>query len=161
MKLELEQDLDFQRRQWRLERIGWAVIGCIIVAGLAGLFGHSPFARAHVQTADQKLTIEYDRFARYESDAEIRVSVELDGGGEQVFRLWMVSEYLDSLKVLEIDPVPLRGEAQEGGHAFVFKARPDRTTVKFLVQFRSLGLVSGNINKDEGAHALVQHFVWP
>src|SRR5215204_3554855 len=99
MKLELDQDLAFQHRQWRFERIGWAVMGLVIIASLAGLFGHSPFARAQVQTADHKLTVEYDRFARYESDAEIKVLVEIDGGEERVFRLWIDDEYLDTLKV--------------------------------------------------------------
>ena len=161
MKLELKQDLAFQHRQWRLERIGWAMMGLIIIAGLAGLFGHSPFARAQVQTADHKLTIEYDRFARYESDAEIKISVEMDGGEERGFRLWLDDDYLDSLKVLQIQPAPLRGEARQGSHAFVFKTRSDRTTVKFLVQFTSVGLVTGRINKDDDAQALVKHFVWP
>ena len=161
MKLELEQDLAFQYRQWQLERIGWAVMGLTIVAGLAGLFGHSPFTRAEVQSGDQKLTIQYDRFARYESNAEIKVSVEIDGAEEQVFRLWLDDDYLDTLKVLEIEPVPVRGEAREGSHAFVFKGHPDRTTVKLLVQFQSFGLITGTIKKDDGAQALLKHFVWP
>ena len=74
--MDIEQDLSFQHREWRRERIGWVVIGLILLAGLLGLFGHHPFARATSQTAKGQLTVEYDRFA------SIRKYRRVDGDGQ-------------------------------------------------------------------------------
>jgi hypothetical protein len=39
--LEIRQDLSFERRDWMMQRLGWAVIGLLILAGLTGLTGSS------------------------------------------------------------------------------------------------------------------------
>ena len=46
--LEIEQDHDFQRRSWRLQRAGWIVLSLVLLAGLLGLFGSGPLAHATV-----------------------------------------------------------------------------------------------------------------
>ena len=99
--LQIEQDLPFQYRQWRVERAGWAIIGLIILAAFAGVFGHHPFARATAQTPDGALVVEYDRFARYESDTEMNVSVTLNADSGTRFRFWMDDDYLEKLKAAE------------------------------------------------------------
>jgi uncharacterized membrane protein YcaP (DUF421 family) len=38
MALEIDQDLVFQQHQWRVQRIAWIGLGCIVLATLAGLF---------------------------------------------------------------------------------------------------------------------------
>lgn len=45
-ELEIEEDLDFQRRMWRLQQIGWALLVLVVVAALLGLFGKGPLSRA-------------------------------------------------------------------------------------------------------------------
>ncbi|MEP7151377.1 MAG: hypothetical protein ABI856_06680, partial [Nitrospira sp.] len=67
-KIQIEQDLPFQYRQWRLERIGQVLLACCIVAALLGLFGHNPLSTTTGQTSDGRLSIHYDRFARIESN---------------------------------------------------------------------------------------------
>ena len=41
------EDLGFQVREWRLERIGWAVMVVIIVAALSGVLGGGGLVAAH------------------------------------------------------------------------------------------------------------------
>lgn len=84
--LQIEPDLPFQYRQWHVEGADWAIIGLIILAALAGVFGHNPFARATAQTPDGTLIVKYDRFARYESDTEMNVSVTLNADSGTRFR---------------------------------------------------------------------------
>lgn len=37
--LEISQDLEFQKRSWTIQRVGWVVIALLILAGLLGVFG--------------------------------------------------------------------------------------------------------------------------
>jgi hypothetical protein len=124
------------------------------------LFGHHPLARSKVETPDQKLVIEYDRFARSESNAEIKVSVVgIEDKG--VFFLWLDEEYVDAFNVVDVVPVPLRGESRQGSRAFVFQTQGSRFTIKLLVQFQSFGLVTGGISGNDGNRVFLYHLIWP
>lgn len=158
---QVEQDLRFQYREWRGERIGWVIIALLIGAALGGFFGHHPLARVTGQSSDGRLSVLYDRYARYEANAELIVTLEPDADGAQIVRLWFDPHYLDSLKVLAVSPVPLRGEAREGGRAFVFQTDGGRFTATLSVQFDTIGLVHGSVWADEGKSLSVTHMVWP
>ena len=34
--LEIHQDLPFQRRSWTVQRVGWAIMALVVLAGLLG-----------------------------------------------------------------------------------------------------------------------------
>ena len=40
--MRIEEDRAYQRREWRFERIGWAVMAALLMAGLIGLLGDGP-----------------------------------------------------------------------------------------------------------------------
>ena len=160
-RLELEQDLKLQDRHWRVERVGWVLIALIMCAGLLGLFGHHPFTRAVAHTSDGQLLLEYDQYARYESNGDFRVTLTPDLNGRGVIRIWFDDAYLDSLNVLAVSPMPIRGETREGKRAFVFQMDGDRFTAIFSVHFKQIGLVHGRVNADEGQTVVLSHFVWP
>lgn len=160
-KLEVEQDLHFQYREWRIERIGWFVIGLLLVAATLGVFGHHPLAKATVQTSDGRLSVQYDRFTRYQTNVDFLATLEPDKDGSGIAHLWFDPQYLDNLKVVAVSPVPLRGEAKIGGRAFVFKTDGTRFTATVSVQFETIGSVHGRIWTDEAKPLALSHFVWP
>ncbi len=160
-KIQIEQDLPFHYRQWRLERMGQVLIACCIVAALLGLFGHNPLSTATRQTVDGRLSIHYDRFARIESNSAFLVTFEPGKPGDGVVRLWLDQEYLDAFKVTAVSPVPIRGEARDGSRAFVFQTDGSRFTAVLSVQFQAVGMVHGSVRADDGEPLAVTHFVWP
>lgn len=160
-ELEIPQELTFQYRHWRRERIGWVLIAVVLAAGLLGIFGHHPLARATTQSKDGMFTIEYDRYARYESNAELALMVEPDKQGDGIIRLWFDVDYLDSLKVVGVSPLPLRGDAREGGRDFVFQSDGHPLTALLSIQFQRVGIVRGRVRINEGEILPITHFVWP
>lgn len=66
--LELEDDMRFQHRLWRIERLGWLLMALLVVAAAAGL-GPGPLART--QASGERLLVEYDRVARLDTATEI------------------------------------------------------------------------------------------
>jgi hypothetical protein len=159
--LEIEQDLPFQYRNWRIERISWIIIALIIVAACFGAFGHHTLVRVKGQTPSGQLSIEYDRFARYESNTEISIFVETNDASQKLFRLWMDDGYFNALRVVDIMPLPVRGEASEGRRAFVFQVDGGRFTARLLVQFQSIGIITGIISGNDGEQISLKHMVWP
>ena len=149
-KIDIEQDLPFQYRQWRMERLGQVLIACCIMAALLGLFGHSPLSTAARQTVDGRLSIHYDRFARNETNTDLLVTLNRTRMADGIVRLWLDQDYLDAFKVTAVSPVPIRGEARDGARAFVFQTDGSRFTATLSVQFEAVGLVHGSVRADEG-----------
>lgn len=157
----MEQDLPFQYRQWRLERIGQVLVACCLIAALLGLFGHHPLASITHQTADGRLSINYDRFARIESTSDVRLKLEPRKDGNGVVRVWLDQEYLDSLQLTSLSPTPLRVETHKRGRTFVFQTDGSRFTVRLSIQFQAVGTVHGSVRVDDGDTLAVTQFVWP
>ena len=60
--LEVSQDLDHEKKFWLVQRIGWALLFLLWLAGVAGLFGSGPLSGSTASAPD--LRLEYDRFVR-------------------------------------------------------------------------------------------------
>ena len=159
--LEVDQDLHFQSREWRAERIGWLIIASLLLAAAFGVFGGHPLAKVTVQTSDGRLSIQYDRYTRYQTNVEFLVTLVPDQDGSGLASLWFDPEYLDNLKVLAVSPMPVRGEAREGGRAFVFQTDGSRFTASLSVQFETMGWVRGSVWTDQGKPLALSHLVWP
>ncbi|MGC3974321.1 MAG: hypothetical protein QM771_08085 [Nitrospira sp.] len=159
--LEIQDDLPFQYRHWKLQRMGWWGIACILAAGLLGLFGHHPFSRTTAQTQDGMLLVTYDRFGRASSDAEVLLTVTPQKQGGGTFRVWFDSEYLDAVRVVSVSPLPLRGEARQGGRDFVMQTDAGPSTLLLSVQFQTFGVIRGRVRINEGEPVWITHLVWP
>ena len=90
--LALDQDLDFQRRSWRLQRLGWSAMGVTVLAALLGLFGTGPLSSATVSSQDEALTLQYNRFWRVQSPMTLRLSVTPDPRSPHETRVGLESD---------------------------------------------------------------------
>ncbi len=52
----VEEDIGFQRKVWRFERIGWYALLLIIVLTLAGVFSKGPLSSKHAVSTDGNLS---------------------------------------------------------------------------------------------------------
>jgi hypothetical protein len=111
--LEIAQDLDFQRKEWRVQRIGWVVMALLILASLLGLTGRGVLARATIGDTGSRLQLTYSRFDRLEAPTTLDLQIAGDAvTGEQV-ELWVDRDYLQSLQIEQVVPEPeeVRGTA--------------------------------------------------
>lgn len=82
----LHFDETFQRREWRAQRAGWAVLALLVGGALAGLTGGSgPLARARV--AQSSLEVDYPRIARRLRDAEVTIRSHAATSGRFALRV--------------------------------------------------------------------------
>ena len=79
--LEIAQDLAFQRREWTIQRVAWAVMALVALAGLLGLFGGAgPLTRA--AAGNGALRLDYARFERKHAPTELRLQVAAGVAGD-------------------------------------------------------------------------------
>ncbi len=85
--LEMRQDLEFQRRMWVVQRVGWVMMALAALAALLGLFGGAGASSgATAGSREAPLSIEeYERFLRVGKPAALRVHVGAPPGtGEEL-----------------------------------------------------------------------------
>ena len=95
--MEIDADLSFHRRVWIAQRIGWFLVGLLIIAALLGFFGSGPVSRASVQ--GNGLRIEYERFARKQQPTKILFAIY---GARPQSQLELSRAYFDSVQIEQI-----------------------------------------------------------
>lgn len=127
--LELEQDLDAQRREWRFERAGWCVIAVVMGAALLGLFGDGPLARVGRSSARGDLSIEYDRVARSGAESHLAIRLGPDPSGDTLATVVVGRELLEAVDVERITPEPLDSRASATEVLYRFRRADPRQPI--------------------------------
>ena len=109
--LELEQDIDAQRREWRFERAGWLLIVVLVVAALTGAFGDGPLARHVARSPVNGATVEYDRVVRSGTASTLTLMLGASDATDTIADFAFDRRYLASMGVDRITPAPIESRA--------------------------------------------------
>jgi hypothetical protein len=157
--LQLDEDLDFQRREWRASKILWIVVLAIMTATALGVFGSGALSSGERRTPDGALAIEYQRFTRFGASSRLSVSLATTPGSP--VELSLSSAYLDAMSIVAIVPQPIAQEPADGGVRFRWTAAASRATrVHFDVQPVKRLLVRGVLGAPQHSIEFWQ-FVYP
>jgi len=157
-----DEDIGFQRRQWRVERFGWAAMVLVIIAALAGVLGGGGIVELATASDSTSLTeVRYARFARYSSSTTLEVNVTASASGRPM-RLSISDQYLGAMNVRAITPSPISTSIASRQHVFVFdRAASAAATIRFELVPQSIGRHEGWIAVDGAAPVFFSHFVYP
>jgi hypothetical protein len=161
--LEIDQDIEFQRRSWRVQRIGWVAMVILVGLGLVGGLGSGPLSR-QVLVVPGVLHLDYKRLTRYQSPEKLIVRLQSAAISGREVGLWIDREYLDASKVETVTPPPIHVES--GADRLVYFFRLARTgepaAISFLLHSEHLGPVAGRIGiVDSDASISFRQFVYP
>lgn len=163
--LEIEQSMDFQRREWRVERVGWTAMALVLVAALLGFFGGAgPFTIATVAAdGDAPLRLEYDRFGRFESQASLRVHVPPAAVRADTVNVWIDRSYLRGVTIDQISPTPKSVEAgpDRMTYTFAVTGASDPVEISISLTLIKIGSRKGRIGLTPGSSLEFHQFVYP
>lgn len=158
-KAPVEEDMRFQRRFWRVQRIGWAFMALVLIAAALGVFSEGPLSWTHAQ-GDQ-VTVEYQRVYRNGAPSELVLSFSPGFDGERTVIL--PHSLLQKVTLETITPTPERSETQADGLHLTF-AVPDagpESRIYLQVRPNGLGPLRGDIRSAEGGAARLRSFILP
>jgi hypothetical protein len=163
--LQLDEDLPFQRRMWRLERMSWALMGAIVVAAFAGLFGGGPVSQATLTLYDpshpaQPPTLRYERFARAHSESRFVLTQITPPDGTSV-TIWLSDDYLSAVDVGHITPEPLYEELGSSGVLYHFRPQGGPHTIIFRFRPHRAGSVTGSLRLNGGPVTSFHQLLYP
>lgn len=159
--LEIDQDLDVQRREWRVEKIAWVVFICVLLAGLLGLLGSGPLARAVAGEEGSALWVEYPRLARHLAPDRMRVHAAHDG--ERDVRIWIERDYLERLDHALFSPEPESSEGLPDRVVYTFRpiSGANELTVELRFELADVGLLHARLGAVDGPSLEFRQLVFP
>jgi hypothetical protein len=159
--LHVAEDMQRQQRLWRIQRVGWAMLGLFLLAGLLGVFGGiGPIGQGTIRSADGMLEVRHARFTRYVAPTElvVRVDRSLVRGG--TVELAMARRYLDQWEMYGVTPEPegVRAEGDELVYAFAVGPGTDAVEIGFHGRPHAVGLLEGTARAGEAR--AIQFSTW-
>jgi hypothetical protein len=160
--LEINQDLNVQRRMWKIQRVGWAAMALILLLGLVGVFGHGPASRVSAGDRQSRLWIEYERFGRHQGSSELRLHVGPADTSKPI-SIWIGPDYAAHVDIQRIIPSPVRSTLVDQGLAFEIDAADQRKPgiITVLVQFHDIGWVAAEIRSPGADPVPIKQFIYP
>lgn len=133
--LEVDEDLEFQKRDWTFERIGWGFLLVVLVAAMTGALGRGPLSQRRVEAPDGSVRVEYGRMERHGAPAALTVTARRRAPTDTSIWIWMNEDFLDGVAVDRLIPEPLT-ERSDARHTLLEFALPrgtdsTRVTIRF------------------------------
>ncbi|NLH00136.1 MAG: hypothetical protein GX491_22490 [Chloroflexi bacterium] len=165
--LELNEDMQFQEKEWKFERAGWVIGLILLLLALAGLFGSGPLSSAAAQ--DGGLLVRYDRFTRFQGQSKLEFELEPDLISEGQVSIWVDRQFLEINKVEQISPQPehvqLLSDRIRYGFQIAEADLPEAdqpVVVQFRITPERIGLVQSSAGEESQERTIsFRQFVFP
>lgn len=161
--LEINQDLKFEKRSWKAERIAWAIGLLILLAALLGFLGPGPLGKATAASSDKSISLDYYRMERYSAPVELRVDVDGKLAKDGELRLWIHRRFVESIEIKHIDPKPDSVEISGERFVYVFKAADAPAILKifFHIEPNKFGKTQAQLGVVNGPELQFSQFYLP
>jgi hypothetical protein len=146
--LEIDEDMDFQRREWSFQRVGVALLAALVLGALLGITGMGgPLSHSIVGEPGGPVQIEYERFVRRGGVATLKV--HLSGmSGEP--RLWISDRYFDRVRIESVEPQPHLVLAEARRHVYAIRIASPQATITLEVRHQTFGRLDAEIGVIDG-----------
>lgn len=158
-ELEISQDLGWQRRSWRVQRVAWGLLVVFLAAAALGLLGgDGPFREA---TAGPSAAIEYDRFTRLGSPTELRITPPANAASPEEVEIAVAGDYLGEFEITSVLPEPASVRTAEDELIYTFAAGESPGAIAFSLEPRKPGVQSGEVRIGAGEPVRFSQVVYP
>ena len=161
-RLEVHDDLEFQRKTWRFERIGWAVMGLIVLAALLGLTGSGWLSQTIATNA--QLRVEYDRFLRMEAPVVFKLHIGPASVSADAVVLRVDAAFVEDFDIERVVPEPAAWRLTPEGAELRFAASGEGPlgVVNLRLQPQRYGPGTATIGlADQQPPVRLRYFVYP
>jgi hypothetical protein len=157
---ELARDVQpFHRREWLAQRVGWALLALILLAGLAGVFGRGPLAEQRIETAAVRL--DYERFVRRGAPTRWELTLLSPSAGGTA-DIAIDAAFASNFEIHSIQPEPSSTSLSGGRWIYSFETRDDgETLVVFVVQPERIGRHEGAIHVGSSPPLMLSQLTYP
>jgi hypothetical protein len=162
-RIEVDEDMAWQRRTWAIQRIGWFAMGVLVLTALTGVFGYGALSWQQATDPAGLMRIEYERFQRQGSEFTLRVDIEPEATTGDAVPLRVSGSFLDAVEVKGIVPEPRGAKSLGADVEYVIPVAQPRqaATIRFALKMREVGSHTVEIGLTGREPARFTQFVYP
>jgi hypothetical protein len=161
--IDIDEDIVYQEREWKAQRVGWVIIWLLLLAALLGVFGKGVLSDAQAADPTQVLSVKYARFERYRSPTTIELVIgpTLTGAGK--FAIALNREFVDRVSIDRIDPEPESVKSDSNRLLYEFEVTADNQPAHVYInyEYAQFGASEVQINLENGPALVLHQFVYP
>jgi hypothetical protein len=135
---DFESELEYHRREWVAQRIGWVGMALFIGAAVLGFVGGGVASDRQVGDASVA-AIRYERFARYASPARIEITIAPAAAAQGTVSFEVNESYMHAFEVQSIVPEPRSVETKNERIRFTFDASSAPASIVLDVMPETIG----------------------
>lgn len=139
-ELAVGEDLDFQHRWWRFERVVWILFTIILALDLLGVFGRGPLAHGKMSTNDGAMNIEYERIVRFKTPSIITLHFGPAAVRDGKIQLWVSQTIVKGLGNQRIVPQPASSSIVQDGILYTWTASERPDSAEFALEPSTVGM---------------------
>ena len=142
--LQIDEDLDFQRKEWLGQRIGISVLTLFVFAALLGLTGMGgPLSDGEARDAEGIVRVEYSRFVRRGAMATMTLHFQTAGAHDVQF--WIDARYFDYVNIRTITPEPDVVAIEKERHVYTVRVGSPEANVELELEHKTIGRIDGAV----------------
>jgi hypothetical protein len=146
--LELDEDLEFQTKEWRFQRVGVAILFLFVLAAFLGFTGMGgPMSHGEAGERGGPLHVEYQRYVRRNAPASIKLHLRGEPGD---VRFWVSAPYFEHVRVDSIVPTPQLVSIETNRHVYTIRTVSPDTTVTLELEHQTIGHRDAEVGIVEG-----------
>jgi hypothetical protein len=147
-ELEIDEDLEFQKKEWRAQRVGFLLLVAFVLAALLGVTGMGgPLSNGTAGQQDGPVFVEYERFVRRGAMSTIRLHLRTAPG---TVRFWVSAAYFEQVRVESVAPHPQTVSADANRRVYTIQAGSPDVTVTLDVEHQSAGRIDVAVGLVDG-----------
>lgn len=160
---EIDEVIEFQRGEWRFQRIAWLVLAVIVVLGLLGILGSGPLSHASKSDPRGLLSIDYERFIRLQSPTAIKIKLKPPAQGSGEIRFWIASDALEAIETSELIPSPDAVESQGDRVVYYYPVKSEKPNLFVTLHFHpvQIGRLPWRLGYSDGTEVEFIQFIHP
>ncbi len=139
-ELAVGENLEFQRKWWRFEKVAWICFVLIVLLDIAGVFGRGPAAKAHVATRGGTMVVDYERIERFSTPSILTIHFNASAVHDGKIQVWVGDSVTNQLGNQRIVPQPLTSTIGNGGILYTFLSTPLPDSISFALQPANPGI---------------------
>lgn len=156
----VQENMTAQRKEWRFQAAGNYVLFTIVILALLGLFSDGIISETAQTSANGKLTVEYQRLIRAQSDE--RYILRVQGEPDRPVRITLGGDFMERFQIQTLFPEPLITHTSAREMTLTFAATPDgRHAVWIGAQPESAGYFTSMITVDGQPGMTLRQWSWP
>lgn len=161
--LDLNVDAGFQRREWRWQRIGWVVIGLILVGALLGVFANGPLSHESARSPDGQVRVVYQRFARHDGVSSIGIQVQPAAARHGQYVLTIGGDWAQAIQIEDVVPQPSTWTSRGGAQILEFDSADPQLPLQVEVDYHAdtVGWHPGQVGVVGADPAQLGQFMYP